>query len=805
MHGLEQELRSHAGALRALALRLVGPAHAEDLVQETSLLAWTQRPDERGGLGAWLRSVLRHRAGKLRRGEARRARREQSSVRDGEVASPADVAQQREAMGALHAALMALSAPYQGVLLQRFFQDLTPTAIAERNGVPIATVKSQLQRGLALLRERLDADGHGNWRSAFAETFGLPLTTAVVAGATGAVLMSTKIVWLGGAVVAASLCVAFWPEVGAAPPAVAPGERAVVAAATSGKATSEQPQRHEVIGVASTAAAVPAAPMRIRLVDAFDGAPLPGYWVRLQRPLVEGYTMTQSDQRGELEIDGAWREQEMEVVAIDDASVKDAPVVGSHRIRAGDWLPAGERLDVPFAVGPTYRVLFDVAPPEGDLEAVLIAGDDIRHAEGLRQRLRPGPVPWVRFSADNANVSSLGDGPWSLVVFGKDWVAIGAVQQIRGVQTTPVLLRGRACGNLRIDVMIDGPRPREGHRHTATVYALDATGTPIETNHRTFDAGAGATLPVGRYRVFVGGPDQQLFREDVVIEPGATILLHANFRAATERLTLQVVMRSQTGTRQVGTLPDARRVGGTELVPGTYRGPGENGASVYEFVGLPPGEWDVSLGPTPHLPPWDATRKRVSANVGTVEFVCLDAGAPPPGHAQVRVVDAAKKQPIAGAGVTTLLEGMHFMTQTGADGVADLGPCLAGQSVPLLVRACGYAPALLEVVAGAEESPPHEVALHPGWGTLLMVVQPDPSGYRGKPLPGVRVLVDGVAAGTTDARGFLLLSTAARPARLEFLHDDYVHQHGGADAVTGAPDGDAQHAFFIVMEKKKSK
>src|SRR5678809_1465172 len=152
MHGLERELRQHAGALRALALRLVGPAHADDLVQDTSLLAWTQRPDERSGLGGWLRAVLRNRAGKLRRSEGRRRQRE--GVGGGapdDPPSPPDLAAQRETMTALHDALMSLPAPYQGVLLQRFFQDRTPTAIAAAANVPLATVKSQLQRGLALL------------------------------------------------------------------------------------------------------------------------------------------------------------------------------------------------------------------------------------------------------------------------------------------------------------------------------------------------------------------------------------------------------------------------------------------------------------------------------------------------------------------------------------------------------------------------------------------------------------------------------------------------------------------------------
>ena len=79
------------------------------------------------------------------------------------------------------------------------------------------------------------SDGRGDWRGAFAGAFGLERVTApVVAATAGAMLMSTKIVWLGGAFVTALLGVVFWPEADAAPPVVGSGsERTVVAAATS--------------------------------------------------------------------------------------------------------------------------------------------------------------------------------------------------------------------------------------------------------------------------------------------------------------------------------------------------------------------------------------------------------------------------------------------------------------------------------------------------------------------------------------------------------------------------------------------
>ncbi len=813
MHGLEHELRQHAGALRALALRLVGPAHADDLVQETSLLAWTQRPDERGGLGGWLRSVLRHRAGKLQRGEARRAQREQHAANERDVTSPADVAAQREAMVALHGALMALPAPYQGVLLQRFFQDLTPTAIAATTGVALATVKSRLQRGLLLLRERLDGTeqrGRRDWRSAFARAFALPRTAAPAVAISAGAMMSTKIFWIGGAAAAALACVVLWPDTAstALPARGASDVAAVAAAATTSEAVGAAPERREV-AVAPTERA--AAPLRMRVVDAFDKTPLPEFWVRLERGDVPGHTMTRSDEHGELEIDGAFRDQQLSVIGIDDPrfdrDLTDAP---RATITSESWRTVDGHLDVPFDVGPTYRLLFDGAPPDANLEAALIAGNNASRAEHhVRQPVRAGEPAWVRLAASNANPTALGDGPWTLVVFGRAWMAAGPVQQVRGAQATPVMLRGCACGILRVEATVDGEPVGDEDRAHASVYALDK-GAPVNAGGRTIDLGRAQShafeLPIGQYRVFVGGPDRQVHREDITIAAAATTVVRASFLAGAQRLTLQVVLKSQTGTRQVGDLPVARHVGGSERVHGRWLRHREDGANLYELAGLLAGEWDVTIGPTPHLPPWDATTKRVRADAGALEFVCLDAGAPPPGHSRLRVVDGTTKQAIGGAGITTVLDGMHHMGDTDASGIGTLGPCLAGTSVRVLVRAAGYAPAWFEVMpVDTAEPPPHEVALHAGWGTLLMVVRPSTDHSRGEPLPGVRVLVDGVLAGTTDARGFFLLSTTTRPARIELQHDDYVHHYGGIDAATGTPDSQAQAPFFAVMKEKGTK
>ena len=46
-------------------------------------------------------------------------------------------------------------------MILRYQEDLDPTEIAETMGIPLGTVKSHIQRSLALLREKLERRGVG--------------------------------------------------------------------------------------------------------------------------------------------------------------------------------------------------------------------------------------------------------------------------------------------------------------------------------------------------------------------------------------------------------------------------------------------------------------------------------------------------------------------------------------------------------------------------------------------------------------------------------------------------------------------
>lgn len=240
-HVLERELVQHAAALRRLARALVGADDADDLVQDATLHLLRARPARSAQLGGLFATVLRQLASKLRRSESRRARRERAAARAEAVPGADHDVARHELVAAVLRELLALPASCRDALLQRFFEDRTPSQIAARLRVPTDTVKTRLKRGLAMLRARLDAGGASGrepWRAGLLAAIG-PARAAAVAGAaapaTGAILMSlgTKLyLGAGAAAAAAAIC---WSAAGGAPHVQSPptGQQEPIATAAS--------------------------------------------------------------------------------------------------------------------------------------------------------------------------------------------------------------------------------------------------------------------------------------------------------------------------------------------------------------------------------------------------------------------------------------------------------------------------------------------------------------------------------------------------------------------------------------------
>ena len=86
-----ERLYEHAGFLRALARSLLlDEAQADDVVQQTLIAALESPPPDQTQPRAWLSGVAKNLARMKRRGEGRRAQREQSVARREGGGAPAD-------------------------------------------------------------------------------------------------------------------------------------------------------------------------------------------------------------------------------------------------------------------------------------------------------------------------------------------------------------------------------------------------------------------------------------------------------------------------------------------------------------------------------------------------------------------------------------------------------------------------------------------------------------------------------------------------------------------------------------------
>ena len=141
--------------VHAVLLGRVPRRDVDDLVQDVFLTAFTRLKGlrEPAAFGGWLATIARNRAtDHLRRSH------EQVELPD---ELPGGQAIEADTLAVLDA-VRKLPDAYRDTLLMRLVEGMTGAEIADRAGLTEGSVRVNLHRGMALLREKLGGDGNAN-------------------------------------------------------------------------------------------------------------------------------------------------------------------------------------------------------------------------------------------------------------------------------------------------------------------------------------------------------------------------------------------------------------------------------------------------------------------------------------------------------------------------------------------------------------------------------------------------------------------------------------------------------------------
>lgn len=143
--------------VHAIAISRVGPADADDIVQDVFLTAMKQLHALRdeSAFGGWLAAIARNRANGHHRSAVDRLDRAVVDVALQELAQDPTQEEEREARHALEM-IRSLPEAYRETLTMRLVEGMTGPEIAERTGLTPDSVRVNLHRGMKLLREALE-------------------------------------------------------------------------------------------------------------------------------------------------------------------------------------------------------------------------------------------------------------------------------------------------------------------------------------------------------------------------------------------------------------------------------------------------------------------------------------------------------------------------------------------------------------------------------------------------------------------------------------------------------------------------
>lgn len=151
-----EQLLAEMGWVRQLARALIKDAAlADDLAQETWLVAAEREPDTDQPLRPWLGRVVRNLVHTGRRSRVRRSQREASFDDGRSVRTPAELVEQVELQRAVADEVLALAEPYRSTVLLHFVDGHSSAEIARRLEIPDGTVRRRLKVAIDQLRASL--------------------------------------------------------------------------------------------------------------------------------------------------------------------------------------------------------------------------------------------------------------------------------------------------------------------------------------------------------------------------------------------------------------------------------------------------------------------------------------------------------------------------------------------------------------------------------------------------------------------------------------------------------------------------
>ena len=156
--------RLTSAKLFGVCLRICGERQAaEDVLSEVYLTVWKRAGAFEPGRASpisWLATIARNRAIDWRRSAGRRPTAPVEAVAElaDDRASAEDTLLEGERAAQLHLCLDELEERQRGAIRTAFFDGLTYAELAEREAVPLGTMKSWVRRGLLRLKDCLRDD-----------------------------------------------------------------------------------------------------------------------------------------------------------------------------------------------------------------------------------------------------------------------------------------------------------------------------------------------------------------------------------------------------------------------------------------------------------------------------------------------------------------------------------------------------------------------------------------------------------------------------------------------------------------------